>query len=105
MPLAMAWDVIRVSAVTVPETVAFRDMAQETILLNLRTGKYHAIDRIGARFFAEMRSAPSLASAVAVLAGEFDVPQDELAQDLHAFATQLLDFGLIELRAARDPGA
>ena len=72
-------------------------MAQETVLLNIQTGRYHGIDAIGARFFEVMRSGDPLSKAVGVLAAEYKQPMDRIQQDLAAFCAQMVDFGLIEL--------
>ena len=74
----------------------FRDMAQETVLLNIQTGRYHGIDSIGARFFEVMRSGDPLSKGVGVLASEYKQPMDRIQQDLAAFCEQMFDLGLIE---------
>lgn len=71
-------------------------MAQETVLLNIQTGRYHGIDAIGARFFEVMRSGDPLSSVVGVLAAEYKQPMDRIRQDLAKFCEQMFEFGLIE---------
>jgi hypothetical protein len=80
--------------------VVFRDMAQETVLLNIRTGRYHGIDAIGARFFEVMRSGDPLSKLVGALAAEYKQPIDRMERDLAAFCGQMVDLGLIELDGA-----
>jgi hypothetical protein len=91
------WPELQASSVTVPKHVVFRDLAQETVLLNIRTGQYHGIDHIGARFFDAMRSSSRLADACPPLAEEFGQPLEVIQRDLAAFADQMAEFGLIEL--------
>lgn len=72
-------------------------MAQETVLLNIQTGRYHGIDRIGGRFFELMRSDVPLDKVASRLAGEYKQPIDRIQQDLTAFCEQMSELGLIEL--------
>jgi Coenzyme PQQ synthesis protein D (PqqD) len=95
------WPELEAKSVSVPAHVAFRDLAQETVLLNISTGQYHGIDRIGARFFNVMREVGQLSDAPAILAAEFEQPADRIQTDLAAFCDQLLSLGLIELHPAR----
>jgi hypothetical protein len=74
-------------------------MAQETVLLNIHTGRYHGIDRIGGRFFELMRSEVPLSTVASRLADEYRQPIDRIQQDLTAFCDQMSDLGLIELEA------
>ena len=80
--------------------MVFREMAQEMVLLNLQTGRYHGIDAIGARFFEVMRSGDPLSNVVGVLAAEYKQPLDRMQQDLAKFCEQMSDYGLIELEGA-----
>jgi hypothetical protein len=96
-PSSRRWLELRDCRVRVPAHVVFRDMAQETVLLNIQTGRYHGIDAIGARFFEVMRSGDPLSNVVGVLAAEYKQPIDRIEEDLAKFCEQMSDFGLIEL--------
>ena len=84
--------------VHVPAHVVFRDMAQETVLLNIQTGRYHGIDPIGGRFFELMRGGTALGGVASQLAGEYKQPIERIQQDLAAFCDQMSELGLIELQ-------
>jgi hypothetical protein len=99
---ALPWRELRGSRVTVPDHVVFRDMAQETVLLNIRTGRYHGIDPIGARFFEVMRTGDPLARVAAVLADDYRQPIERIEQDLAAFCAEMATLELIELHADHD---
>jgi hypothetical protein len=94
---APEWRELRDARVSVPDHVVFRDMAQETVLLNIRTGRYHGIDPIGARFFEVMRSGSELAKVAATLADDYRQPIDRIEQDLAVFCGRLVELELIEL--------
>lgn len=87
--------------VTVPPHVVFRDLAQETVLLNVQTGQYHGVGPTGSRFFTVMREALDLAAAAEVLISEFAQPRPVIETDLAAFCAQMQQSGLVELADPR----
>jgi hypothetical protein len=86
--------------VCVPTHVVFRDLADETVILNIETGQYHSVDQVGARFFEVMRGVPALELAVGRLAEEFEQPLGVIETDLAAFAGEMVELGVIELQPA-----
>jgi Coenzyme PQQ synthesis protein D (PqqD) len=94
---APQWRDLRDARISVPDHVVFREMAQETVLLNIRTGRYHGIDPVGAHFFEVMRSGDPLARVAARLADDYKQPIDRIEQDLAAFCTRMAELELIEL--------
>lgn len=95
------WETMRSARVAIPEHVVFRAFAHETVLLNVRTGQYHGLDRIGGRFFEVIRESRDLPAASAALAEEYGQPAERIEADLAAFCADLRDRGLIELRSER----
>ena len=93
-----SWTHLAERGVVVAEGVAIRDIDQETVLLNVATGRYHGIDRIGRRFLAAVSESPDPAAVVPVLAREFGQPREVIEADLLSFCRELLDAGLVELR-------
>ena len=87
------------SKAVVPQHVVFRGFAQETVLLNIGSGQYHGLDRIGGRFFEVATSSRDLRAASHALAAEYGQQLDRIEQDLAAFCADLRDRGLIELRS------
>lgn len=86
----------------VPDHVVHRALAHETVLLNVKTSTYHALDEVGARFFEVMLIAPSLEAASAELAREYDQPVERIVADLVTFCGELRERELIDLRPGRD---
>jgi hypothetical protein len=93
------WSAIQQARAVVPSHVVFRRLAQETVLLNVDTGRYHGIDPIGARFFEVMRERPTLSHAAELLAAEYRQPLEQIQNDLAAFCGQMEGYGLVELQA------
>jgi hypothetical protein len=94
------WSDVRGAKATVPAHVVFRAFAQETVLLNIRTGQYYGVDPIGGRFLEAIQAGPDLATASETLASEYGQPLDRIQADLTAFVDALAQRGLVELGAA-----
>jgi hypothetical protein len=85
------------SRATVPEHVVFRAFAQETVVLNLETGKYHGLDPIGGRLLEILPRRGSVADAADEIALEYSRPVDEVRADVVEFCLELSARGLITL--------
>ena len=60
-------------AVCVPEHVVYRDFAEQTVALNLQTGRYHGLNPTAAAMVDALREAPNVAAAAERLGPEWDV--------------------------------
>jgi hypothetical protein len=87
-------------AVHVPDHVVYRDFAEQTVALNLQTGRYHGLNATAGAMLAALRDAPSVAAAAKRLAPEWDVAEDVLLDDLVDLCDGLERRGLLEIRAA-----
>jgi len=54
--------------VRVPEHVVYRDFAEQTVALNLETGRYHGLNPTAAAMVDALRDAPTIAAAAERLA-------------------------------------
>jgi hypothetical protein len=73
----------------VPEHVAVRRFADETVLLNLDTGQYHSLDGVGSTFLEALQEAPDLAAASARLAEHYAIDLERARSDLDEFCADL----------------
>lgn len=87
-------------AARVPDHVVYRDFAEQTVVLNLRTGRYHGLNETAGAMLAAVREAPSIAAAADRLAPEWDVAEDVLLADLDDLCDGLERRGLLETREA-----
>jgi hypothetical protein len=78
-----------------PQHVVYRGFVAETVVLNLRTGKYHGLNPTAGRMLEALDEAPTVGSAVPALADEYGLEQDQIRADLLALARGLLERGLI----------
>jgi len=82
--------------VRVPGHVVYRSFADEVVVLNLQTGKYHGLNHTAGRMLEVLEEVGEVDEAVARLGGEFDVPRERLEEDVSVFCRDLLARGLIE---------
>ena len=86
--------------VRVPEHVVYRDFAEQTVALNLRTGHYHGLNQTSAEMLDALREAPTVAAAAQRLAPSWDVDPDVVLADLLDLCEGLESRGLIETHVA-----
>jgi Coenzyme PQQ synthesis protein D (PqqD) len=79
-----------------PQHVVHRSFVAETVVLNLRTGKYHGLNPTAGRMLEALEAAPSVGAAVPELAGEYGLEQEQIQSDLLVLTRGLLERGLIE---------
>ena len=78
-----------------PQHVVHRSFVAETVVLNLRTGKYHGLNPTAGKMLEALEQAPTIGDAVPLLAEEYDLDQERIRSDLLALARGLLERGLI----------
>ena len=84
--------------VVLPEHVVHRGFAQETIVLNLRTGLYHGLNTTAGHMLETITRSPSLEAAAEQLAREYGEPVDRVRQDLVGLVNDLVERDLVELQ-------
>ena len=73
--------------------------AEETVVLNLRTGRYHGLNTTGGVMLEVVCASPTIAEAAKRLSAEYGQPVAVLEEDLGAFCRALAERDLLELRA------
>lgn len=66
------------------------------VLLDLRTGRYLALNTVGSAVWAELDAGGSLHDLPARLAERFEAPPEKVADDVRRFVAQLAASGLVE---------
>lgn len=87
------------ATVRLPQHVTYRVFPAETVVLNLETGKYHGIDPVGGRMLEVLEEVGNVRKSAALVSEEFDHPLDQVERDLCEFCIDLVERGLIEVRA------
>ena len=70
----------------------------ETVLLDLESGMYFGLDGVGKRIWESVADGKSLGDIAAIITAEYDVDESQALADVIAFASDLVERGL--LRAA-----
>lgn len=87
------------SRVEVPEHAVFRRFAAETVVLDIRTGKYHGLDQAAARMLEALVETGDVRTAAERLATQSERPFGEVARELCELCISLETRELIALRA------
>jgi PqqD family protein of HPr-rel-A system len=80
-----------------PQHVVHRSFVAETVVLNLRTGKYHGLNPTAGRMLEALAEAPAAGDVVPELAREYGVEPAAVESDLIALCQGLLERDLIEM--------
>jgi hypothetical protein len=83
--------------VVVPEHVAQRGFAEQSVAVNLQTGQYHGLNPTAARMVEVLGDSRTVGDAVQSLASEFDQPREVIEHDVVRLCRDLAERGLIEL--------
>lgn len=83
--------------ITVPESVLFRDLDGEAVLLETGSGRYYGLNEVGTRMWNLIQLHGETEAACRALLAEYDVPEDRLREDLERFIATLAARGLLRL--------
>ena len=89
----------------IADDVVFRDLAGESVLLNLSTGTYFGLDAVGTRMWHLIAEHGSTTLVIEALLTEYDVDELRLQKDVEALIDQLLAKGLLTTDAEYTPTA
>lgn len=89
----------------VPDAVITRELDGETILLNLDTGIYFGLDKVGTDVWRAIRMVGTLGEALDLVQSEYDVEPAVLRVDFLRLIDELLAKGLLQRVESPPPGA
>jgi len=85
--------------VTVPESVLFRDLDGEAVLLETGSSRYYGLNEVGTRMWSLLHLHGDIEAVCRALLAEYEVPEDRLREDLLRFVDTLAARGLIRTDA------
>ncbi len=85
------------STVHIKDGVLSREVAGESVLLDMTSGTYFGLDPVGTRMWSLLAEHKRLEPVYQVLAEEFDVTEDQLLGDLTRLVDELASRGLLEI--------
>ncbi|MGH2842057.1 MAG: PqqD family protein [Solirubrobacteraceae bacterium] len=80
-----------------PDHVVHRSFAEETVVLNLRTARYHGLNRSGGYMLEVLTTSPDVGTAAGEIAKHYGQGIEVVSSDLTEFCRNLLDRGLVEI--------
>jgi len=83
-------------AVAAPD-VLIQELDGESVLLNVRNGRYYGLDNIGTRMWTVLTTSDSLKDTCGTLLAEYDVDGDRLESDVSRLVEDLVEHGLLEI--------
>jgi hypothetical protein len=83
--------------VEIPDTVVFRDLDGEVVILDLESSTYFGLDPVGTRMWTLIGEHGSLGKVYEVLQEEYDVDSTKLQSDLLQLTNQFCERGLARL--------
>jgi len=75
--------------------VSHRRLGDETIAVNLHTGRYHSLNDVAGRMLDELLDGPTVGAALGRLEEVYDAPRDVLERDLLELCDVLAKRGLV----------
>lgn len=91
----MSLDALRGVRIRIPQAVVYRAFVQETVVLNLDTGRYHGLNPVGGRMLEAIDKVGLISDAAPMLAAEYARPVAEVEADIYDFCTALIERGLL----------
>jgi hypothetical protein len=80
----------------VPPHVVYRAFPGQTVVLNLQTGQYHALNESAGTMFGILSRGESLAVAASRVADQYGIPEATAERDLARLCASLLERGLLD---------
>lgn len=89
----------------ISDDVVFRELEGEAVILNLATGTYFGLDRVGTRIWQLIAEDGRVEKIVDAMLAEYQVDEGQLRRDLHEVIGRLREKGLITVDAREAPPA
>jgi hypothetical protein len=74
------------------------NLSDEFVILNLKTGVYYGLDKVGARVWTLIQEPKTLVEIRDVILDEYEVEPERCANDLQVLLQDMAAKGLIEVR-------
>ena len=98
----MKYTVCRRSIVLAAEGQVSCDLAQEVVILDVKSGIYYGLNEVGARVWNLIQEARSVSEVCAILLEEYEVDPERCEHELLLLFQDLATKGLIEVKNEMD---
>jgi hypothetical protein len=85
------------SRVKLSGDVLFQELQGDSVLLDMQTGVYFGLDRVGTRIWGLLGEHNIVSEVVAAMTEEFDVAPERCSEDVLALVAKLQEQGLLSI--------
>ncbi len=82
---------------TIPDTVLYRELPGEAVVLNLATAEYFQLNNLARVAWELLRSGADRDSIETTLVREYDAPAEQIRADLGRFLGRILELKLVTI--------
>jgi hypothetical protein len=86
--------------VTIPQSVMFRQLEGESVILDTDSEIYYGLDEVGTRMWILLTGSGSISQAYQGLLEEYEVEPEKLRQEMTDLIEQLREKGLLEIEGS-----
>jgi len=86
------------SRVRVSDDVLFQELQGESVLLNLKTGTYLGLDRVGTRIWSLLKEHGTLSEVLEAMLQQYDVTAEQCSRDLLDLMAKMEGQGLVSIQ-------
>ena len=79
------------------------DLDGEAAVLNLATGVYYGLDKVGATIWQHLQTPTAVTTICTALTAEYEIDEDTASADLLSFLDDMMNEGLVELSPSEAP--
>ena len=90
------------SRVAISDDVVSRDLEGEAVILNLESGTYFGLDKVGTRIWALLQQDGSLRLVFEAVQQEYDVAPEKLEGDILRLVGELRAKGLLSVSSSKE---
>lgn len=94
MPNQVTLDTLVVAA----EEQVSTPMSGETVVLQMRSGKYFSLNRVGGFVWSQIQTATRVSVVVDAVSAQFEVERERCEADVLRLMNRLVDAGLVQAR-------
>jgi len=83
--------------VSIPAHVVYREFPRQTVVLNIRTGRYHGLHPLSGRMLAALDGGRTVAAAARAVAERYGQSRGKLEHDLCELCARLRERGVLRV--------
>ena len=85
------------SVIATSDDLVSSDMDGEIVMMSVDKGEYYGLDETGSRVWTLLETPRQVSELCEILAGEFDVEQEQCERDVLAFLNELAEEELVSI--------